>query len=610
MLTFVVLILVASYAFLSYLSSNKTQLSRSQNVVQILSAAKDALQSYSNVTAATGGAQRPGDLPVPDGFASTEVPKNYDGDTDAGCFDVSKPNGLPMVTDNANTRCLGRLPWKTLGLSYFAPSENDVIGVMPWYAVSANLAQPVCLSYLNSDTVLLNYTGFACYNGVQPTSLPHPWLTVRDAKGNVISDRVAFVVLVPGPPINGQSRPPSPNLAGANQYLDAVTINVASTGCPTPPCTFSNADWDNDFIAGEPSDTFNDRLVYVTIDEHMTKIEARVGQEVKAAMQRFSQNYSLPGKVNYPWLAPFGNPNVASNFKSISGTRVGLIPTHALGKTFVTDFTWSVTNGSIVPNTAIERAKVRNTAALTVIDGTCTWKSSDAKSVDCTGRVIIPAAPPAGPITRMVDITFPPSGTYSVTPTSGTATTMATRRVVRGNGSLATCVSATNQCVTITDYQDKDLSDDATVPDPTPYTQQTKAWVNGGVGSLSVSNIRVYSELPTWYEDNQWNQLVLGAVSEAFAPGGNGTACAPTPGNRCLTSMLDGVVQRTDVPFLVMMSGSPLSSTAAKASAQSRPSANRNDYFDTVKNVDSAGTGLIFDHQSTLSPTFNDQLFF
>ena len=110
--------------------------------------------------------------------------------------------------------------------------------------------------------------------------------------------------------------------------------------------------------------------------------------------------------------------------------------------------------------------------------------------------------------------------------------------------------------------------------------------------------------------DNHWNQLVLGAVSEAFAPGGNGTACAATPGNRCLTSMLDGNLERTDIPFLAMMGGATLPTTAAKGSAQLRPSANRNDYFDSINNIDVAGVGLIFDRQSAPSASFNDQLVF
>ena len=127
---------------------------------------------------------------------------------------------------------------------------------------------------------------------------------------------------------------------------------------------------------------------------------------------------------------------------------------------------------------------------------------------------------------------------------------------------------------------------------------------------MSVSNIAFYPELPSWYSDNQWNQLVLTAVSEAFAPSGNGTACAVTPSDRCLTTMLEGNIERTDIPFLVMMAGPTLPATAAKASAQLRPSSNRNDYFDSVNNVDLAGVGLTFDRQLAPSTTFNDQLFF
>ena len=611
LLTFVVLILLASYAFLSYLSSNTIKFDRGRQVAVILSTAKDALIAYS-VTSAAGSSQRPGDMPAPDGFAATETPKNYDGDTDTGCFDATQAGGLPMVLNNANARCIGRLPWRTLAMPYSGPSENDPTGVMPWYAVSANLAQPGCVNYLNSDVLKLSYSGFVCPGaGVPPTSLPYPWLTVRDAKGNVLSDRVAFVVILPGPAINGQARPGPPNLGGANQYLDSVTINTTSVGCPTPPCVFNNADFDNDFIAGEQSETFNDRLDFVTIDELMAKVEARVGQEIKAALQRFSLNYSPATKVNYPWLAPFANPDVASNFKSVPGVRVGLLPTHAVGKAFSTDFTWSVANGTIVQGGTVTRNMVRNTTNLSVTDGTCTWTSAGEKSVDCKGTILSPnPLLPPGVTSRLVEITYPTTGNYTVTRTPATVTTIANRRVARAVGSLSTCLATPNSCVTVTDFQDADLTDDSAIPDPTPPTQIGRGYITGGNGVLTVSQIRVYPDLPSWYVDNHWNQLVLGAVSEAFAPGGNGTACAATPGNRCLTSMLDGSVERTDIPFLAMMAGPVLPTTAAKGSPQLRSSANRNDYFDSINNVDVAGVGLTYDRQLAPSGSFNDQLFF
>ena len=600
---------MASYAFLSYLSSNTVKFDRERHFAVLLSTARDALIAYS-ITSAAGSSQRPGDMPAPDGFAATEIPKNYDGDTDTGCFDVSQLNGLPMVLDNANARCIGRLPWRTLAIPDLGPNENDPTGVMPWYAVSANLAQPGCVTYLNSDILALSHAGFVCPGaGAPPTSLPYSWLTVRDAAGNVLSDRVAFVVLVPGPAINGQARPASPNLGGASQYLDSVTIVTPSAGCPTPPCVFSNADFDNDFIAGQLSETFNDRLIFVTIDEMMAKVEVRVGREVTAAVQRFSQNYSPLGKVNYPWLAPFANPDNANNYQSVPGSRVGLLPTHAVGKSFSTDFTWSVTSGTIALGGTVTNNMVRNTTGLTVANGTCTWTSLGEKSVDCRGTILSPLLP-VGVTSRLVEITYPSTGTYTVTKTPATALTTATRRVARSNGSLSTCLATPNSCVTVTDFQDSNLADDNVVPDPTPPTQVGQGFITGGTGTLTVSEIRVYPDLPSWYLGNHWNELTLGAVSEAFAPSGNGTACAVTPGDRCLTTTLEGNIERTDIPFLVMMAGPMLPATAAKASAQLRPSANRNDYFDSVNNVDTLGTGLIFDRQLAPSTTFNDQLFF
>ena len=579
LLSFVVLILAAGYVLTSYLSPTSVKLARDKEYADILQLARETVVAFAVST--SGAGERPGNLPAPDVVADSAATKNYNGDSELGCFDQSKPGGLPLIIDHINVRCLGRLPWRTFGLSGQAFSENDATGTMPWYALSANLAFQKCLEYLNSDILSFSYTGFICPvdDGLPPTSLPYPWLTVRDARGAVLSNRVAVVIFVPGPALNGQTRPPSPNLAGPNQYLDtvSVTVTTVTADCPGPPCTFifSNADLDNDFIQADPSPTFNDRLIYITIDELMAKIEQRAGQEIRASVERFRDQFGT-----FPWLAPHGNPSVAANYAATIGTRVGLIPFHKIGQAFVTDFSWRIISVTLDATGTVTKAALRNSSPnLVVRDGTCIW--TNMKTVNCSGNIFNPVP---GVAKRVVQIEYPSGWTnLTATPVLATATTFTTRQVTRPNGSFAACLTTSLiHCVIVRDYDAAGgLIGDGSL--------------RAGNGSLITSGIRLYPEFPEWVTDNHWHELALGVIGPGWVAGG-GSACP------CLSINLDGSPTRSDVKFLVMMAGGLLAD-------KTRPSANVNYYFDSANNRDIA-TGLIFDRQSAASVSFNDQLYY
>ena len=579
LLSFVVLILAAGYVLISYLSPNSVKLARDKEYAEVLQLARETL--ILAAVSAWGVTADPGNLSAPDVVANTAATKNYNGYADAGCFDQSKPNGLPLIIDHPNIRCLGRLPWRTFGLSSPSSGENDVIGTVPWYAVSGNLAFQLCLERFNSDILAFSYTGFIC---PATTSLPYPWLTVRDGRGVVLSNRVAAVLIVPGPAINSQSRPPSPNLAGPNQYLDAATITITTVTaeCPGPPCTltFSNADLDNDFIQADASATFNDRLIYITIDELMPKIEQRAGQEIRAGVERFRGVYG-----SYPWLAPHGNPSVAANYVATVGTRVGLIPFHKKDQEFTTEFSWRITGGARDISGTVDDSALRNDPLnLIVTSGKCKWKGMIV--VICDGEIMSPE-----PITkpsvakRVVEIAYPESWdrtVVSVSHADATATSLTTREVKRPTGSLAKCLVTTlTRCVIVTDYNAAGV-------------KIGEGSLLSGTGSLTTSRIRLYPELPEWVTDNRWHEFALGAIGPGWVPG---AAACP-----CLTINLDGNPARSDVKFLVMMAGGLLA-------GQTRPSASVNDYFDSANNRDIT-TVLTFDRQSAASISFNDQLYY
>ncbi len=270
---------------------------------------------------------------MPDYFASTESPVNYDGTSDGGCLDSTKTNGLPLINNGPNMVCLGRLPWQTIGMAIGHPTQNDVLGAMPWYAVSANLTDPTCMNVINPGILNMTYTGYVCGSN---TGLPHPWLTVRDSKGNIISNRVAVVLIFPDQPIGNQARPSSP-LADATNYLDTV---VVPTGC-IGPCvsgSYSNSDLDNDFIMASGltsanvdqnnqnlANTINDKILYITIDELIVELTKRAAGEARTLLNDYkANNKSTLPSTQFPYAGILG---AALNYNKSNGVSTkGSLP--------------------------------------------------------------------------------------------------------------------------------------------------------------------------------------------------------------------------------------------------------------------------------------------
>jgi hypothetical protein len=330
-----VIIIMGTVAFLiSSLSKVTPSLERNKQSSDILAQSKETLIGY--LLSSSGGIP-PGWMLVPDVLSDTEAPPNYNGNWQTNCLDSTQsplavPPYTPLTGNNANKRCFGRLPWKSLGMSISTPSENDPTGIMPWYAFSRNLISSKDLFNvdlpLNSE--LLN-----------PKPGLYPWLKVYDMNGTLLSDRVAFVILIPGVPLPYQSRPPSPNLAYADQYLDKISI---PPGCIGALCihTFKNFDLSEEFVTGDErrwmndpgnpgkkiEDTtyqFNDKLLYVTIDELMPLLEKRVAREVKTCLDDYA---FAAGNTNhkYPWAAPVTDSTAPLNRIGANNVRFGRFP--------------------------------------------------------------------------------------------------------------------------------------------------------------------------------------------------------------------------------------------------------------------------------------------
>jgi hypothetical protein len=126
----------------------------------------------------------PGTLPMPD----RNTDGDYDGDSD--CY-----NGGPI----GNNLLLGRIPWRGYpppckdspslsGLSIHpgisSDMDSDPSGRVLWYAAAHNLV------YETPEYPVISPGIFNSSDG---------WLTVRSSSGEIISSRVAFIVIAPGP---------------------------------------------------------------------------------------------------------------------------------------------------------------------------------------------------------------------------------------------------------------------------------------------------------------------------------------------------------------------------------------------------------------------------
>ncbi len=300
MLVFIVALAATGY-LLHALDPVVVKIERDKKTATALAEAKSALIGWS-----VAHAQYPGILPFPDRSIND---KNYDGNSDCvnGVNYVYLIGKLPYV--GQTQPCVGD------GATLFGISANleDGYGEKLWYAVSKNLIRTSKAQNLVINPSTLN------------DSLT--WMIVRDKYGRVISERVAAVIIAPGPVIGTQNR--AGGLAGPAEYLDSVIISGER---------YSNANYnfDNeDFIIGEDIQNvrlgetlyqqpyqFNDRLTYITIDELMTALQKRVIREVSAQLRTYYKKSSAnPAARFFPYAASMGTGNVCEE-----GRLQGAIP--------------------------------------------------------------------------------------------------------------------------------------------------------------------------------------------------------------------------------------------------------------------------------------------
>ncbi len=625
------LMIVGGIVVLKAFNANSGKLARQQVDTDVLARAKLALLMRAIYDEAEGW--RPGNLLIPDYLDGTAI--GYDGVSGNGCQNFASPNGLPLIqgtnpTVRVDMRCIGRLPWKTLGMDVslnkdFSQLSNrhDDLGEVPWYAVSANLNDPNCFTVLNSATLNAPAPAQAPAPGAlcNSTNPVHPWLTVHDESGKILSSQVAAVLILPGVALAGQARPSSPEpplpprpAVGTAQYLDAMTVTDV-TGCaslpgaPAAPCVIDNAARTNHFVLGNASATFNDRLLYITVQELTEQVQKRVAAQVRGSIKEY---VAVTGKI--PWLNA-----LPSGFAS-ANTSIGLLPHMAKADIYApTEFRWEIETGLLpmaevgdgeclklsgTPDTYIRnvlfesiknppippaslptRLNSRSGDTGTVGSanaGLCKWKdgplTADRTRFDCT-------------YTQTTNVlenldTFSTSGHCTVN-----SNVLATRQfnlkrdititvdITNGGNCVDANFSSTVQAPSASDvgrvaatcalFDAKDAilikHTYTDIASARTASAQVRPKANPKV-KFTVSNIRFSPYVPDWFADNGWDTMSIVAIANAAAP------APPTP-DPCAGAATLSVGSTTGVNAVAVIAGMPLS-------GQTQPSTTISNYIE------------------------------
>lgn len=308
-------------------NSGAAQLARNQSSDEALRMAHEALIAYAAGRDLSSGTVKPGSLPCPD----------LDDD---GVAETSCGNGTGS-TQQQNR--LGRLPWKTLGLT----DLRDASGERLWYAVSSQYKATTASAILLNPTTglgtitLRNNAGIILHDGTSNNAY------LGDAGGAVA------LVLAPGDALirQGASVRQERSCAGGacNPAGDSAGICTSSPASTTPKCNpqnyldvalgEDNANFvdnnttrtgnGNGFIQGPitVSGTLavNDRIRAITQDQIMVAVQRRVAGEAMGCLRLYASAAMNRGR--YPWPAPVcRQASSINNWSDHNSVSFGRIP--------------------------------------------------------------------------------------------------------------------------------------------------------------------------------------------------------------------------------------------------------------------------------------------
>jgi type II secretory pathway pseudopilin PulG len=301
MVMLVIMVVGIAAILVDSLTAASVNTARQAKTAAALAQAKDALIGYAITYADTHSGQMPGYLPCPDPNGNAGV--NGEGSSETcGGKDVS---------------AIGRLPWKTLGLSPLRDGDGECL----WYAVSGTYKNNPMTDMMNWDT-----------NGqLQAFSADGTLLTQPD-------NQVVAVVFAPGTVLSGQNQNRSPDgnapVCGGNytvnNYLDNDTVHsINNTDIAT-----------GKFIQGTSSGNVNDQMIYITRQDiwnamlkrsdFMTTLKTMTQKAAECIADYGKRNYYYYGDERLPWAGRLYNPptdyKADSNYDDEDGRLAGRLP--------------------------------------------------------------------------------------------------------------------------------------------------------------------------------------------------------------------------------------------------------------------------------------------
>jgi len=267
----VILILTVTLIMAGKHSRNADKSQREADVNKLLADAKEAMLAI-----AVSNNTLPGVLLYPD---RNNDPFDGRDDCHGGPNPQTNPNllmgRLPFIGNGAGG-CAASVP-TSLDINQSMNPNEDTRPLH--YVISQNLVE-----YVSSGPPALANTINASV-----ASEGDGWLTVYDSSGNIIGQNVAFIIFYPGAPLAGQNR--TPPLANASQYLDSFTVPVIGLVNNANPPAITPAP--SNYVAATESATFNDKLIFVTANDLMRRVES-------AMLNIIANNMAAPYPVALP----------------------------------------------------------------------------------------------------------------------------------------------------------------------------------------------------------------------------------------------------------------------------------------------------------------------
>ncbi len=238
----------------------------------------------------------PGYLPCPDLGTSA-----YEGQAASTC-------GGSLVS------VMGRLPWRTLGLDTLKDSSGECL----WYAVSGTYKNYLnAVSGSTTTSNMMNWDNNGQFNVMDTDG-------VTILTGSTDDTNAVAVIFAPGAALAGQDRTPAAGTTNCGGNYSAAAY-LETAGGINNSVVSGTALAPSSFIAGTASNTFNDKLVYITRADIWNAIKKRADfNNYLRAMTRLAAecvanygNHNGGGDARLPWPS-----NV-----SLSGTSV---PTYAV----------------------------------------------------------------------------------------------------------------------------------------------------------------------------------------------------------------------------------------------------------------------------------------